>query len=341
MTHITDEQRIEDIRAVVRAEGQAIRERFPILANNNVMGMGIFLFAIAGVLLTGWAYLEGMIAAYVSIPLVAIFTSLLHELEHDLIHWMYFKKTRWVHHTMLLVSWMFRPGTLNPWIRRKLHFLHHKTSGTEDDIEERGIGNGRRYGLLRLLIMMDTFGGNLIATLVETPWKQKPKRFIRIILANMPFGVATGVIWYSFLGFHCLNLLTDGIVWSEATMAWMNNVQPLVVILIAPFYLRSFCLNFISSNMHYYGNVDSVIKQCQVLNHPLFLPFQLFCFNFGSTHGIHHFVVAEPFYIRQLTAKKAHEVMKKHGVRFNDFSTFKDANKYDLNKDAALTESMA
>jgi len=54
---------------------------------------------------------------------------------------------------------------------------------------------------------------------------------------------------------------------------------------------------------------------------------QAFCFNFGSTHGIHHFVVKEPFYIRQMTARVAHKVMAEMGVRFNDFGTFARANR--------------
>lgn len=55
---------------------------------------------------------------------------------------------------------------------------------------------------------------------------------------------------------------------------------------------------------------------------------QAFCFNFGSSHGIHHFVVKEPFYIRQLTVPVAHEVMREMGVRFNDFGTFERANRF-------------
>ena len=69
--------------------------------------------------------------------------------------------------------------------------------------------------------------------------------------------------------------------------------------------------------------------QTQVLNAKRFLPFQLFCFNFGSTHGIHHFVVGEPFYIRQLTAADAHKVMRENGVLFNDLGTFARANRYE------------
>ncbi len=67
--------------------------------------------------------------------------------------------------------------------------------------------------------------------------------------------------------------------------------------------------------------MGNVIQQTQVLNPWWMWPLQAFCFNFGSTHGIHHFVVKEPFYIRQMTAKVAHKVMAEMGVRFNDFGT--------------------
>jgi hypothetical protein len=39
-------------------------------------------------------------------------------------------------------------------------------------------------------------------------------------------------------------------------------------------------------------------------------------------------VVSETFYIRQLTASKAHKVMKEQGVRFNDLGAFGRANRY-------------
>ena len=48
----------------------------------------------------------------------------------------------------------------------------------------------------------------------------------------------------------------------------------------------------------------------------------------GSTHAIHHFVVKEPFYIRQWTAKEAHAVMREMGVRFNDTASIFRANRW-------------
>ncbi|MFT6307116.1 MAG: hypothetical protein ACJA0Z_002284 [Halioglobus sp.] len=43
-----ESERIEAIRKVVRQAGDDARQRFPVLANNNVMGMSIFLVSIAG-----------------------------------------------------------------------------------------------------------------------------------------------------------------------------------------------------------------------------------------------------------------------------------------------------
>jgi len=325
-------RRIARIRREISADGDRWRERFPILANQNLIGLGIFVIAVAGVGVSGFAYIEGHIGWYICIPLVAFFTSLLHELEHDLIHWQYFRQHKFLHHSMLLVGWVLRPGTINPWIRRRLHFQHHKLSGTEKDMEERGIGNGQQFGALRLLTMLDTFTGNLVNVWMKAPGAHRLRLSLRIVAANFPFAVLCAITWYGFLMFHGMDAMTTWlgipIAWSEGTLALVSGASPWIVILIAPFYLRSFCLNFISSNMHYFGDVDSLMKQTQVLNHWILWPFQLFCFNFGSTHGIHHFVVREPFYIRQLTARTAHRVMREEGVRFNDLGTFSRANRF-------------
>ncbi len=83
------------------------------------------------------------------------FASLTHELEHDLIHSMYFRKQRVPHNLMMGLVWLARPSTINPWIRRHLHLNHHKVSGTEADMEERAITNGEPWGIARLLMVGD------------------------------------------------------------------------------------------------------------------------------------------------------------------------------------------
>ena len=335
---LSEETRIALIRTEIRHRGDELKQAHPWLKHQNIIGMAILVFSVLGVVVTAWLYLLGLISAWLCIPVVAIFTSLLHELEHDLIHKQYFKNNSLVHNLMLLIVWVFRPGTINPWVRRKLHFLHHKTSGTPADIEERGIGNGRDVGFMRLFIMMDTFVGNIVNTLINGPKGKKAHHIFRIILVNAPFAILCAITWYSFLIFHVMDSM-GAWVWSEQTLNVMNYVDGAVVVLIAPFYLRSFCLNFISSNMHYYGDVKTVSQQTQVLNAWFLWPFQLFCFNFGSTHGIHHFVVGEPFYIRQLTAPAAHRVMRAQGIRFNDLGTFWRANRYQLNTQSSLIKS--
>src|SRR5690606_26501683 len=202
---LTDEQRIALIQSAIRQRGDELRARYPILARNNLLGMSIFLVAVAGVVVSGGAYWRGLIPAWLCIPLVAIFTSLLHALEHDLIHWQYFKKNKRVHNFMLLVGWILRPGTINPWVRRHLHFLHHKTSGTTQDLEERGIGNGTAYGPLRFLVMMDTFVGNLARIGLEAPKGHRWGTSKRLLFSNFPFAWLTALVWYGFLLFHAAN----------------------------------------------------------------------------------------------------------------------------------------
>jgi hypothetical protein len=156
----------------------------------------------------------------------------------------------------------------------------------------------------------------------------------RTLKVYAPLGLLNWATWYLFLGFHLLDwasaTLGAPIAWSATTLSVMAMVNVAVVVLVGPNVLRTFCLHFVSSNMHYYGDIEpgNVIQQTQVLNPWWLWPLQAFCFNFGSSHAIHHFVVKEPFYIRQLTVPFAHRVMREMGVRFNDFGTFTRANRW-------------
>ena len=93
---------------------------------------------------------------------IAFWTSILHELEHDLIHGLYFKKNKLVQNFMLFFVWFFRPLTLNPWIRRYWHNYHHQHSGQVVDIEERGVTNGEKWNLFRLAMTPDIVLGFLL-----------------------------------------------------------------------------------------------------------------------------------------------------------------------------------
>jgi hypothetical protein len=318
--------------------GADVRQRFPILKHQNAIGVGILALSWAGMLASAAGYVQGGLPAWATILLVAFFASFTHELEHDLIHWMYFRQKPWAHHLMMLLVWLARPSTINPWLRREIHFNHHKHSGTERDIEERAITNGEAWGLRRLLMT----GDNMLAVLLRlhrAPTRQLRVRMLtRTLAAYFPLGLMHWALWYVFLGVQAMALAGHPV---EAP--WVAGLDTLVVVWIAPNVWRTFCLHFVSSNMHYYGDVadGDVIQQCQVLNPWWMWPLQLFCFNFGSTHAIHHFVVKEPFYVRQLTAPVAHRAMREAGVRFNDLGTFGRANRWRVGAQSASVLSSA
>jgi fatty acid desaturase len=336
------------VRAAITAAGEAARARHPWLAHQDAIGLSIQLGAVAGMVLCAVLYLQGYLPWWLTIPMVAILASLTHEIEHDLIHQMYFKKQPWVQNLLLGLGWLARPSTVSPWARRHLHFHHHKRSGTALDLEERGITNGERWGIKRLLMTGDgmlalAFRGRMLTRLtiafVKDYHQPKTKGQFRLahlqqVLAYVPLGSAFWFLWHVFVVFHAVDLIMQ---WSGHPIAWHPRIvrdigwldQAAVCILI-PNVIRTFCLHFVSSNMHYYGDVEpgNVIQQCQVWNHPALWPLHLFCFNFGSTHGIHHFVVGQPFYLRQMIASQAHEAMRQAGVRFNDFGTFARANRW-------------
>ncbi len=322
------EERIQRIVEAIRDEEQRLRARYSFLQYQDWIGLGIMLVSLAGMIGSGYLYFSNVIPAWACIAMTAIFASFSHELEHDLIHRMYFRKNKFTQNLMMLVVWVMRPNTVNPWYRRDIHFLHHKTSGTDQDLEERLVGNSIGYGLMRYIVMFD---GMLGVVLRRKQLSAEVERFnfLEILRAAFPFTTLYFSCWYSFLLFHGFNLVFGaGMVYPEWMLSLVNGLNFLVVVLIAPNFLRSACLNFVTSNMHYYGGVSNVLQQTQVLKPWFFWPMHVFCFNFGSTHGIHHFVVGQPFYLRQMVAKVAHRVMREHGVRFNDLSTFMATNRF-------------
>jgi fatty acid desaturase len=328
------QQRSAHIRAVVMARGEELRDRYPILKHQDAIGVGILTFALVGMIGSAALYIEGYMAWWACLLLNGFFASLTHELEHDLIHSMYFRKNRIPHNIMMGLVWLARPSTINPWIRRHLHLNHHKVSGTETDMEERAITNGETWGIARFLMVGDNMMSSFIRMLRAKTWALKFNIVKRTLRVYAPLALLNWGAWYVFLGFHAANgiasLMGAPIAWSAQTLEVMNVINIAVVVLVGPNVLRTFCLHFVSSNMHYYGDIEvgNVMQQCQVLNPWWLWPMQAFCFNFGSSHGIHHFVVKEPFYVRQMTVPVAHKVMAEMGVRFNDFGTFGRANRF-------------
>ncbi|MEY3084324.1 MAG: hypothetical protein RL037_504 [Bacteroidota bacterium] len=337
-----DQEKIKRITSALRNEHDRLRSKYKLLKFQDILGLSILLLCIVSIGFASMYWLKGQMSTVFLVLWVAFWTSILHELEHDLIHGLYFKKSKLMVNLMTLLVWIFRPLTLNPWIRKYWHHHHHQHSGKVIDIEERGVTNGEKWSLKRLIMTPDllfSFMFRCVRIIREIKaeysahrLQAKDMKMLRktLIFGFMPIGIPAYLVFYVWVIFKLL-LAFDVSISNEDTMIWWcSALDPIVYIFILPNYIRQFCLHFITSNMHYYGDVahGDVVRQTQVLNAWWTWPFQLFCFNFGSTHSIHHFVVNEPFYTRQLSMKRAHEVFRKEGIKFNDIGSFFRGNRY-------------
>ncbi|MDT0583770.1 MULTISPECIES: fatty acid desaturase [Alteromonadaceae] len=328
MTNSDTKLSIKTIVKAIKDEEKLLREKYKILSHQDMLGLGILLVSFSALVGVASLYFYDLIPAWVCVLLAAVITSISHELEHDLIHKQYFSNRPMMHNFMMLMVWIMRPNTINPWYRRKIHLHHHKTSGTQQDLEERLVGNGIKNPFLRFLVIVDGLLG-LVVFRKRYNKEIDGFSFGRVFHAAFPIATAYFVVLYSVIVYHLLNLVVP----LESYMpAWGLSVlsvfEFLMVVLVLPNIIRSSSLNFVTSSMHYYGNVNNVYEQTHVLTSRLYAPFHLFCFNFGKTHTIHHFVPNQPFYLRQLISDKILKVMKEQGVRFNDFESIKNANLY-------------
>ena len=162
MSKLTAKQNIKTIVAAIKAEEQSLRARFPILNQQNCIAMTIMLLSLFSLIGIGTLYYFAFIPAWLCIILSALIASISHELEHDLIHKQYFSNRPLLHNFMMSTVWLMRPNTVNPWYRRQIHLHHHKVSGTEQDLEERLVGNGIKSLFLRAVVIMDGLLGLLI-----------------------------------------------------------------------------------------------------------------------------------------------------------------------------------
>ena len=257
----------------------------------------------------------------------AFASSLLHELEHDIIHSMYFTGAPLVWHFMFFGIWVAKLS-LNPWTRKSYHLHHHRRSGQADDVEERllGLGNGN----LPLRVAVAVF-----PWLAAVFFFKDIAKSTRAVNAKFPL---------RFRGAPC-----SGERWLQRAENIMI-ISPSVAMLVAlfgdggakaaastflvvwagPNVLRHASIVLMSSFSHYYEvTPGDVTQQNQILNHPVFLPLQAFCCNFGAEHIIHHYVVPQPFWVRHAVRHKAWAAMVEKGTRVNDFgSIFSRAQRY-------------
>ncbi|MDJ0624759.1 MAG: fatty acid desaturase [Candidatus Caenarcaniphilales bacterium] len=326
---LSDKEKISRITALIRHAEKRLRSKFPILNEQNLIGAFILVYSCAAFIINSLLYIQGIIPAWLCFILNAFCTSFLHEMEHDLIHHIYFRTKPIVQNLFMFVIWVFRGNLISPWYRRMIHLIHHRESGQVTDIEERLIGNGMFYGLKRFITMFDTALGWI--NFKELKEQIPSFKLSAILKATFPIFIIFNMIWFSFIaqqGWKIISVIHSVI--PPFPTWYVELVSILMVIYVGPNMLRQASLSLVSSTCHYYGDIKKgdLLRQVQILQPWFLIPFQLFCFNFGSTHVIHHFVVNQPFYLRQMVAPVAHAAMKKYGVRFNDIETFKRGNRY-------------
>jgi fatty acid desaturase len=322
------------IQKWIRYADTRLRRKYAFLQYQDALGLGITLGSAGGMLAMGGLYIAGLIPFWICIIANAIFASFLHEIEHDLIHNLYARTRPRVQNFMFWMVWLFRSNVVNPWFRREIHLLHHRVSGNPDDAEERFIGNGMPLGFKRLLTMIDArmalkYQGPSIFR-AAGPHLKKIDAPIKIGFQREIFFL----LWYVFLIWGALSLMNAALGSPIQQPAWLDAVQGALntaaVVYLIPCWWRQTAIQVVSSNMHYYDDVNGIKglrQQTQVLDSWLVLPLHLFCFNFGATHGIHHFVVNQPFYLRQAIAPFVRPALRRYGVPFNDFRSMLRGNR--------------
>jgi fatty acid desaturase len=312
-------RRVRAIVAAIRGEERRLRRRHRWLAHQDALGLGCFAAALAAMAGLAWGYLAGALAWWAVVPAMALPLSVLHELEHDLIHGLYLRGRP---RAQAAIGWAIAWAKLNASmsVRRRIHLHHHRRSGQLDDVEERLIGIGLPAGPQRLLIAVHPiFAGPVLAGIrAACPWF----RAARGVWGSLPQFVVFAAV---LLGWPLLALAP------EVAPAGLPAVfEALMVLLVAPNVLRQTSLALVSSYCHYYADIPArdLFHQNQILDHPALWPLQLFCCNFGATHIIHHFVPQQPFYLRQMVARAAHAEMRARGIRRNDLGVVRRANRW-------------
>jgi hypothetical protein len=317
---ITSPEATHRVRKAIRQADARLLEKHPWLGWDNAMALGFFLTALLGAAGLAVAWFQGTLPAWVAIIGIAWTVSILHEMEHDLIHDLYLPHP--VVRTGVLGTIWFAKGSLDPWTRGYMHRWHHIVSGQEEDIEERLIGLGMPWGPLRVLItLVPPFSivlrpglGRAVRARAAEGGRRPDPRAHRAPLALV---VVNAVL---------MLLPTISLVAWLLGAAW---AWPVLVLWAIPNTLRHAAIVILSTNSHYVGIPrGSVVEQNQVLDHPIFWPLQIFCWNFGATHVLHHFLVRQPFWRRTLVFSEVRPSLLDNGVRANDLGSFTRANQY-------------
>jgi len=311
------------IRRELLAADRRLRSEHPWLNRQDLIGGTILLAVVLGLAASATAYLTDAIPAAVAVMLVAFLMSIAHELEHDLIHDIYFARKNKLHNLSLNIIWLIKLHA-NPHWRRDLHLRHHGYSGQAEDWEERLLGLGQPFGWRRILALVSPFGSAIFFTTVAKLDLEFRQRRARV--ANLPAAIVFHALFYAEILNLALPANLHGLV---PSVLWIT-VSALTVLWVLPSIVRHFCLTLMTTMVHYSDDIprNNVHFENQIIDHWAFLPIQLFCFNFGATHIVHHYIVHQPFYLRHVVAKTIRKKMIDEGCRHNDVGILFRANRW-------------
>jgi len=108
----------------IRDAEASLRERYSVLQYQDTLGLALWAGSLLCMALLATAYWRQWLSIPVVIVAMALPLSILHEMEHDIIHNLYFRKAPIVQDFMFLTIWLAKLHG-NPWFRRELHLKHH------------------------------------------------------------------------------------------------------------------------------------------------------------------------------------------------------------------------
>lgn len=318
--------KVKNIRKSVMMEDQKLRQRYGILRKQSMIGAGILLVVVFSILGTVALYFLDSFSWWLAVLSIAFFMSIAHELEHDLVHDLYFHDRKWVQKWMLGIIWIIKFHS-NPFWRRAVHIRHHAYSGQVEDWEERLLGLGDRFGLKRILVTIMPFGQILYLREVQ---KTDPKFNAREALQK---NLVPGILYNILLVIGMLSIFAADRLLTLTTLEFVSTIQNIFLLWIVPSWIRYVALTLATTLCHYAGDIDyqAVGQENQIVYHWATLPLAIFSANFAATHIIHHYFAPQPFYIRFLIAPRVIPVMIKHGCRYNDLGILGRYNRYHEN----------
>lgn len=324
---------LREVCSLIRSSGEQWEARLPWLKRDLATGVGLWAASLASMALCTWLYVHGTLSAPTLVIANALAMSVLHELEHDIIHSLWARGYPRVQDLLFAGIMLGKLGS-SPWQRKTIHLEHHKYSGQPTgDSEERLIGLGLPPGLKRMAVTMHPLGPTLVMRDVsrDIPGLDLRAQNKGAAPTTIVFIVGTklGMLYGAY---HLCGAPLPA--WLPAH--WWPAVCTFNLAMCIPYIVRQGGLQLMSNTSHYYMDVppggDGLLKQNQIISMSNIVawPSQLLSFLFGATHVVHHLVPGQNFLTRTLVYFSVRPRIVALGVRQDDLGSVARSNAYSI-----------